>query len=114
MNGNQVPLIYSLKNKQNFSSTVKNGRFTNLGIMQVRYKHINDCNSWNLGIVCPKKIIKLSTDRNKIRRRIKHAFRDFITNQKINNAGCVVIFVKAEYSKMSYQSILANLKSLDL
>jgi ribonuclease P protein component len=114
MNGNQVPLIYSLKDKKEFSITVKSGKFTNLGIIQVRHKNIHDSDSWSLGIVCPKKIIKLSTDRNKIRRRIKHAFREFIATQKINNYGCIIIFVKAEYNKMSYQSILTNLKSLDL
>lgn len=114
MNGNQVPLIYSLKDKKEFSNILKSGNFTNLGIIQVRHKNINDSSSWNLGIVCPKKIIKLSTDRNKIRRRIKHAFREFIANQKMNHCGCIVIFVKAEHNKMSYQSILTNLKSLDL
>ena len=97
-----------IKNPKEFSRIFsKNKSFHKPGVIMLTKQ--NELNQPRLGITLPKKHIKLSVKRNKIKRIIKESFR--LNCKNIKNSD-IVILSQRKLNSMSKHNIQETLKEL--
>ena len=80
-----------LKKRKEFNLVFQEGKSIDNKYLRIKYK---DIEGKKIGFVAPIKIFKKATERNKIKRRLREAFRPLIKEVK-EDVGIIIIGKKA-------------------
>lgn len=96
-----------LKNYQ-FEKLIVNGKYVTNQDFFIYYFYRNDGKSIRIGISVPKKRVNKASDRNKIKRQIKHMLSDVTKDRSID----MVIMVKKNYLNNNFETNKTSLLNL--
>jgi ribonuclease P protein component len=100
--------INRLTKESEFQEVFKNGRSVSGEFVWLKYKK-NNMNSARAGFVVGLKVSKKATERNKIKRRLRSAFRYFL---KEASGYDIIVGVKPEIKEKKFSEIVRVLKNL--
>jgi ribonuclease P protein component len=101
---NNLHRHYRIAQKQGFSLIMKSSRSSTEHF--VIYSRPNDLHHPRLGVSVPKRIIKLSSDRNMVKRLVRECFRQF----KITQNKDIVVHCRKEFLKQERASTRSELE----
>ncbi len=104
-----------LKKKKDFENVAQKGRQVNRGFLVLKFTP-NGKNENRFGFVVSKKVLKRAVDRNKIKRQLRHAVRNIMSDKQIGHSNevghDVVFFARFGIEKHNFDELEAIVKDL--
>ena len=101
-----------LKSRKSIDRLFKNGRSLSAFPLSLKYLGISEEDSYKILVAVPKKLHKRAVDRNKIKRRIREAFRIHFRDYLTSSSGCHLAIIYKSPEIVSFDEIQGKLITL--
>jgi ribonuclease P protein component len=106
-----LPLVNRLKNRSDFREVLSEGQYLKGRLLNIKFVLGSDKNLPALvGFAVSKKFSKRATDRNLIKRRLRHIVREFLG--QILAGSKIIILVSRPQTDVSFRDLRDDLKDL--